>query len=96
MIVRNWMKRDPITVASDILVSEAKRLLAENQLHALPAVDGDGRLCGLVTRANLLRLGHFVMRSQSPDEFNFFANRLRVRDVMVRNPATVDADDTME
>ncbi len=96
MIVRNWMKRDPITVTGDILVSEAKRLLAENQLHALPVVDGNGRLCGLVTRANLLRLGHFVMRSQSPDEFNFFANRLRVRDVMVRNPAIVDADDSME
>ena len=53
MMVRNWMQADPMTIPSDMLVSEAKRLLSENALHALPVVDG-GRLRGLVTRANLL------------------------------------------
>ncbi len=95
MIVGNWMQADPITIASDVLVSEAKRLLSENNLHALPVVD-DGKLRGLVTRANLLRMGHFVLRTQNPDEFNFFVTRLKVRDIMVRNPATVQANDTME
>lgn len=95
MIVRHWMQTNPITIPSDTLVSEAKRLLTDNNLHVLPVVD-NGRLRGLVTRANMLRMGHFVMRTQSTDEFNFFVNRLRVRDVMVRNPATVQGDDTME
>ena len=95
MIVQNWMQPDPILIPSNMLVSEAKRILSENRLHALPVVD-EGRLRGLVTRANLLRIGHFVMRTQNPDEFNFFATRLKVRDVMVRNPATVRASDTME
>jgi phenol phosphorylase subunit delta gamma len=96
MIVGNWMQRLPMTVGGDMLVSEAKRLISENNLHALPVVDASGRLRGLVTRANLLRMGHFVMRTQSPDEFNFFVNRLRVRDIMVRNPATVEIHDTIE
>ena len=96
MMVSNWMQRQPMTIAGDMLVSEAKRLISENNLHALPVVDDNGRLRGLVTRANLLRLGHFVLRTQSSDEFAFFANRLRVRDVMVRNPATVQVDTTME
>lgn len=95
MMVRNWMQANPLTVPSDTLVSEAKRLLAESNLHALPVVD-DGRLRGLVTRANMLRTGHFVLRTQNPDEFNYFATRLKVRDIMVRNPATVQANDTME
>ncbi|MBU4371986.1 MAG: CBS domain-containing protein [Proteobacteria bacterium] len=94
MIVRNWMQTNPITIPSDTLVSEAKRLLTDNNLHVLPVVD-NGRLRGLVTRPNMLRMGHFVMRTQSADEFNFFVNRLKVRDVMVRNPATVRSDDTM-
>ena len=64
---------------------------SENNLHALPVVD-DGRLRGLVTRANLLRMGHFVLRTQNPDEFDYFVTRLKVRDVMVRNPATVQAE----
>ena len=58
-----------------MLVSEANRILSENNLHALPVVDG-GRLRGLVTRANLLRMGHFVLRTQNADEFNFFVTRL--------------------
>ena len=95
MMVRNWMQADPMTIPSDMLVSEAKRLLSENALHALPVVDG-GRLRGLVTRANLLRSGHFVLRTQSSAEFDYFATRLKVKDIMVRNPATVRADDTME
>jgi acetoin utilization protein AcuB len=94
MLVRNWMQPDPITIAGDTLVSEAKRLLSDHRLHALPVVD-DGRLRGLVTRANLLRMGQFVLRTQDPDEFAFFVTRLKVRDIMVRNPASVQADDTM-
>lgn len=95
MLVRNWMQTNPMTIPSDTLVSEAKRLLSENNLHALPVVD-DGRLRGLVTRANLLRTGHFVLRTQNQDELNFFATRLKVKDIMVRNPATVQGSDTME
>jgi len=95
MMVRNWMQANPLTIPSDTLVSEAKRLIAESNLHALPVVD-EGRLRGLVTRANLLRTGHFVLRTQNPDELDYFATRLKVKDVMVRNPATVQASDTME
>jgi acetoin utilization protein AcuB len=95
MIVRNWMQTSPITIPSDTLVSEAKRLLSDENLHALAVVD-NGQLRGLMTRANMLRLGHFVLRTQNPDEFNFFVTRLKVRDVMVRNPVTLQDDDTME
>ncbi|TAK83329.1 MAG: CBS domain-containing protein [Betaproteobacteria bacterium] len=95
MMVRNWMQANPMTISSDLLVSEAKRLLSENNLHALPVVEG-GRLRGLVTRANVLRTGHFMLRTQNPAEFDYFVTRLKVKDIMVRNPATVQAADTME
>lgn len=95
MIVRNWMRAHPMVVDSDILLSEAKRILTENNLHGLPVVD-NGRLRGLITRANCLRAAHFALRTQNTDELNFFSGRLKVKDLMVRNPATVDADDTME
>ena len=95
MLVQNWMKSDPETVTSDTLVSEAKRLLTEKNLRALPVVD-EGRLRGLITRANCLRAAEFVSRGQDPHEFDFFANRLKVKDLMFRRPATVNANDTME
>jgi len=95
MIVRNWMQADPVVVPSDMLVAEANRILAESNLHALPVVD-DGHLRGLITRANLLRVGHYVSRAQNADELDFFVTRLKVRDIMVRNPASVQATDTMQ
>ena len=95
MIVRNRMQPNPTMVSGDTLLSEAKRILTEHNLHGLPVVDG-GRLRGLITRANCLRAAHFALRSQSNDELNFFSTRLKVKDLMVRNPATIDANDTME
>lgn len=95
MIVRNWMKRDPTTIGSDELVSKAKRILVERNLRALPVVD-DGRLRGLISRVNCLRAAEFVARTEDPHEFNFFVNRLKVKDLMVRNPITVKSSDTME
>ena len=56
----------------------------------------DGRLRGLITRANCLRAAHCVLRTQNTDELNFFSTRIKVKDLMVRNPATVEANDTME
>lgn len=95
MIVRNWMQPHPVVINGNILLSEAKQMLSESNLHALPVVEGD-RLRGLITRASCLRAAHCALRTQSTDELNFFTNRVKVCDVMVRNPATVDADDTME
>lgn len=95
MIVRNWMKPTPVTVTGDTLLGEANRILSETNLQGLPVVE-DGRLRGLLTRTSCLRAAHHVARAQSPDEYAFFSSRLRVRDLMVRNPTTVDADETME
>jgi acetoin utilization protein AcuB len=50
----------------------------------------------VITRAHCLQAAHFVARTQSADEYSFFANRLKVKDIMVRNPATLSATDTME
>ena len=83
MMVRNWMQANPMMIPSDLLVSEAKRLMSENNLHALPVVDG-GRLRGLVTRANLLRTGHFVLRTQNPD------NMRQLSDALLEMPAVAE------
>jgi acetoin utilization protein AcuB len=96
MIVRNWMMPNPITVTGDTLVSKAKRILLEHNLRALPVTDENGRLRGLLTRVSCLRASEFVTRTQDPHEFEYFANRLKVKDLMVRNPRSVSAEDTME
>lgn len=95
MLVQNWMQANPLIIDEEMLVSEARQVLAEKNLHALPVVT-HGRLRGLVTRHNLLRTAHSVLGTQNPDELNFFVSRLKVKDIMVRNPATVQSSDTIE
>ena len=94
MLVRDWMKTTPTKIPSNTLVSEAKRLLIDNNLNALLVVD-DGHLRGLITRHNIMRMSHYVMRTQNADEISFFVNRLKVRDIMVRRPATLQSGDTI-
>jgi acetoin utilization protein AcuB len=96
MIVRNWMMRNPKTVTGDTLVSKATRVLVEHNLRALPVIDEDGHLRGLLTRVACLRAAEFVTRTQDAHEFEYFANRLKVKDLMVRNPQSVNADETVE
>ncbi len=50
------MHRKVVTVALDLPVAEAARILLRNKFGCLPVVDAEGRLCGIVTEADFLRL----------------------------------------
>ena len=49
------MTRRPITIEPDEPLSEAARLLHQSEIHRVPVVD-DGRLVGILTREDLLRI----------------------------------------
>lgn len=95
MIVRNWMKSSPTTIEGDMLLAEAYRIFSNQSIRAIPVVK-DGALRGLLTRAHCLRAAENVARTQDHYEFDYFTNRLKVKDIMVRCPATIEATDTME
>ncbi|WP_432069821.1 CBS domain-containing protein [Streptomyces sp. AA1529] len=48
------MTSPAVTVRSGTRVSEAARTLAARKLKSLPVIDGDGRLIGIVSRADVL------------------------------------------
>lgn len=95
MIVRNWMRLNPTTIEGGMLLAEAYRIFSDQSIRAVPVVE-DGTLRGLLTRAHCLRAAENVARTQDNYEFDYFTNKLKVRDIMVRNPATIAAEDTME
>ncbi len=47
------MRRDPITISPDASISEAARIVLENDIRRLPVVDG-GKLVGMLTTADLV------------------------------------------
>jgi CBS domain-containing protein len=52
--VSELMTPDPVCAGADDPVETVARLIAEKHHNHLPVVDGDGRLLGLVTRADVL------------------------------------------
>jgi CBS domain-containing protein len=55
MLVRQVMTTDPVTVRAGTTVKVALRLLDENDISSLPVIDEHGRVCGVVSEADLIR-----------------------------------------
>ena len=55
MIVRDLMTTDPVSVRTSTKVKAALALLDGNDITTLPVVTSDGRLCGIVSEADLIR-----------------------------------------
>jgi CBS domain-containing protein len=52
--VRDLMSEDPVVAHTDDGVEKVARLIAEKHHNHLPVVDADGKLAGMVTRADAL------------------------------------------
>ncbi|MEZ6187847.1 MAG: CBS domain-containing protein [Planctomycetota bacterium] len=48
------MTRDPITISAKAPLADAARLMLENHFNALPALDDQGQLAGILTSDDLL------------------------------------------
>ena len=95
MYVRNWMLHQQFSISSDALATEAAAIIAQHKLKMLPVVD-DGRLRGVVHRRDISEAAMCVSGSGDLCEMNYFCKKLKVKDVMVRFPATVSIDDSVE
>lgn len=97
MLVKDYMTRHPIMIGPDMRVTEAQKLMAENNIRHLPVVGDGKRLLGLVTRQRLSippeRLG-----SLDVWEITRFLSDLTVSKVMVKGAdlRTITPDATVE
>ena len=57
LMIREVMKREPRTIADDVLAVEAVRLMQEAKINGLLAVDAQGRLTGALNMHDLLKAG---------------------------------------
>ena len=84
MKVKNYMKRNPVTIERDALLIEAARLMKEHSIRYLPVVEDD-QLVGFVTLTNLEEL-----------IFPSAKDNVHVHEVMIRNPITVNVNASIE
>lgn len=88
-LVIDLMASDPIVVAPDLPVDQVARVLADYDIGGLPVVDASGRLVGVVSQSDLLRL-----RTSSSASVDW--PRLFARDVMTQPAMTIRSSASLE
>jgi acetoin utilization protein AcuB len=89
------MTKNPITVDSETLVLDAQRIMKENSIRRLPVVD-KGNLVGIVTQHDLLQASPSPATSLSIHELNYLLAKMKVKEVMKKNPITLSPDTPFE
>jgi len=95
MIVKNWMSKHPDTMSSDLSAKEAIQLFDEIRVPFMSVVD-NGRFRGLVARRDLKEAAAWAIATQDVYEVQYFNDRLKVKDIMVRKPVTLSVNDSVE
>ncbi|GAB4284161.1 MAG: CBS domain-containing protein [Coriobacteriia bacterium] len=111
LTARDIMTAEPISVAPDLSVTDAARLMVEHRIGALPVVD-DGVLVGIVSEGDLIMqdvkmefptyihlLDGFIMYPPATARFEDELKKAvgaTVGDVMTVEPVTVSVDAPVE
>jgi acetoin utilization protein AcuB len=89
------MTKNPITVESDTYVLDAQKIMRENNIRRLPVLD-KGKLVGIVTKHDLLEASPSPATSLSVHELNYLLSKMKVKEIMKKNPMTFSPDTPFE
>jgi acetoin utilization protein AcuB len=95
MRIRDMMTKNPVTADSETLVLDAQKIMKEHNIRRLPIVD-KGKLVGIVTQHDLLEASPSPATSLSVHELNYLLSKMKVKDIMKKNPVTVPPDTPFE
>ena len=83
---REIMTETVISVSPDTAIDEAMAIIIENRISGLPVVDGNGRIVGILTEIDRLKM----LNNLAADSLHL------VSDIMSRNVVCVEADSSVE
>jgi acetoin utilization protein AcuB len=93
-LVKHWMTRDVITITPDTSLHEAHRLMTEKRIRRLPVVD-HGKLVGIVTLGDVRSAEPSTASTLSVWEMNNLLAKLKVAEIMTREPTTISQEATI-
>ena len=95
MRIRDVMTKNPLTVESETPVFEARKIMKKHNFRRLPVVDND-KLVGIVTQKDLEEAAPPPTSSSNLYELHYFLSKMKVKEVMKKNPATISPDAPFE
>ncbi len=95
MLVKNWMSKNVIAIDINDSMSDAIKLLKENDIKMMPVLK-KGNLVGVVTDRDLKRASASDATTLDVHELLFLVSKIKVKDVMTKDPIMIPDDFTVE
>ena len=95
MKIKNYMNSDVITVETKMSIFEARSIMRKKRIKRLPVMN-KGKLIGLVTKNMILEASPSSGTSLDVWELNYLLTKMKVDDIMVKDPITIPPDYPLE
>ncbi len=96
MIIADRMKKNPATASPDMSISDASAKMKAEKIHRLPVLDDEKHLVGVISEKDILLAAPSPASTLSTYEINYLLSRLKVKNIMSRNPLTITKETTIE
>ena len=95
MLVKNWMSKNVVAVDVNDSMQMAIYILQDNKIKQLPVLS-EGKLVGIVSDRDLKKASPSNATTLDMHELLYLISRIKVSDLMIKNPITVPPDYTIE
>jgi acetoin utilization protein AcuB len=95
MLVKDWMSKKVVTIDGNDSMQDAIKLLKECKIRMLPVTKND-KLVGIVTDRDLKRASASDATSLDIHELLYLISRIKVKNIMTKDPITVPPNYTIE
>jgi acetoin utilization protein AcuB len=96
VLVCERMSTKPVTITADTPITDALRVMRQNQVRRLPVLDREGAMVGIVSEKDLLYASPSPATSLSIHEMHYLLSRLLVSELMTTDVITVTPDTPVE
>ena len=96
MLVKNRMTPRPITIGPDASVDKALQTMRAENVRRLPVVEKGGKLVGIVSELDLLKVSPSPATSLSIYEIPYLLSKIKMQDIMTKDVIAVREETTLE
>ena len=95
MLVKTSMSTPAITIDVNDSMNDAIKLLKKHNIKMLPVME-KGKLVGIITDRDLKRASASDATTMEIHELLYLISKIKIKDIMTKNPVTVPPDYTIE
>ncbi len=95
MLVKNWMSKNVVSIDVNDSMQLAIYTLQDNKIKLLPVTSGE-KLVGIVSDRDLKKASPSDATTLDMHELLYLISRIKISDLMIKNPITVSPDYTIE